>query len=273
MPSVVISDVRVPPADAAATPRVELDRVGVRYRLPSGRTRSLKEYALLWVRGQLAFDDFWAIREVSLNVMPGECLGVIGRNGAGKSTLLQVIARVVSPSEGLVKVRGRVAPLLQLGAGFDQELTGRENVYLNGVLLGMRREEIAAQFDSIVDFAGLGAFIDAPLRTYSSGMAARLGFAVATACEPDILLVDEVLAVGDEAFRAKCLARMREFAGRGTTMILVSHDPQLIGDFCTRVIWIEGKGIRSAGDPVDVMGDYHLFLNDSVREPAQLGGS
>jgi ABC-type polysaccharide/polyol phosphate transport system ATPase subunit len=245
---------------AVAEPTIALKDVGVRYRLPSNRTRSLKEFILLRMRGQLAFDDFWALRNTSLTVSAGECLGVIGRNGAGKTTMLQVIARVVPPTEGEVRVRGRVAPLLQLGAGFDQELTGRENIYLNGALLGMERSDISARFDEIVDFAELGGFIGAPLRTYSSGMAARLGFAVATACEPDILLVDEVLSVGDEAFKEKCLARMREFAARGTTMILVSHDPQMIRQFCTRVVWIEGKTVAVSGDPEEAMGAYHLFL-------------
>jgi ABC-2 type transport system ATP-binding protein len=249
-------------------PSITLDAVGVRYRLPSNRSRSIKEHVLLRLRGQLTFDDFWALRDVSLDVVPGECLGVIGRNGAGKTTLLQVIARVVPPSEGVVQVRGRIAPLLQLGAGFDQELTGRENVFLNGALLGMERSEITARFDEIVEFSELGEFIEAPLRTYSSGMAARLGFAVATACQPDILLVDEVLSVGDEAFKEKCKARMREFSARGATLIVVSHDAQVIREFCTRVMWIEGKTIAAEGDPEKVMGRYHLFL---TRDKAQIG--
>jgi ABC-2 type transport system ATP-binding protein len=246
-------------------PTVELVDVGVRYRLPDGKVRSIKEYVLLRLRGRLTFSDFWAIRHLTLSIRHGERLGVIGMNGVGKSTLLQVIARVVPPSTGAVRVRGRVAPLLQLGAGFDHELTGRENVYLNGVLMGMTRAEIAARFDSMVEFAEIGQFIEAPVRTYSSGMIARLGFAVATSCDPDILLIDEVLAVGDESFRKKCLTRMREFADDGTTMVLVSHDPQLIGEFCSRVIWIEGKTIRLDGDPIEVMGAYHIWLNEPGR--------
>lgn len=244
-------------------PSVQLLDVGVRYRLPTNRVRSIKEYALLWLRGQLSFDDFWALDHVSLDINRGECLGVIGRNGAGKTTLLQVIARVVPPTHGAVSVRGRVAPLLQLGAGFDQELTGRENVFLNGALLGMDRSDISARFDEIVDFAEVRDFIDAPLRTYSSGMAARLGFSVATACDPDVLLVDEVLSVGDEAFRAKCMARMHEFIRRGVTLVLVSHEPGYIRELCSRVVWIEGKRIAAEGDPEDVMGQYHLFLTAS----------
>jgi ABC-type polysaccharide/polyol phosphate transport system ATPase subunit len=246
----------------SAPPAIALADVGVRYRLPKGRTRNLKEITLLWLRRRLAFEEFWAIRNLDLVVPRGERVGVIGRNGAGKSTLLQVIARVLTPTEGNISVRGRVAPLLQLGAGFDSELTGRENVFLNGTLLGMRRAEIAARFDEIVRFAEVEEFVDAPLRAYSSGMAARLGFAVATASEPDILLLDEVLSVGDEAFQLKCLQRMREFAARGTTMVLVTHDPPLIIEHSTRVIWLEGKGIRASGDPTTVMNAYHTFLTD-----------
>jgi ABC-type polysaccharide/polyol phosphate transport system ATPase subunit len=212
---------------------------------------------LLWLRKRLDFEEFWALRDVDLVVPHGERLGVIGRNGAGKSTLLQVIARILTPTVGSVTVRGRVAPLLQLGAGFDAELTGRENVFLNGTLLGMRRAEINASFDEIVRFAEVEEFIEAPLRAYSSGMAARLGFAVATASRPDVLLLDEVLSVGDEGFKRKCLERMREFASRGTTMVLVTHDPELIMEHSTRAIWIEDHSIRQAGEPQDVLAAYH----------------
>jgi ABC-type polysaccharide/polyol phosphate transport system ATPase subunit len=242
--------------------------VGIQYRLPTGRTRNLKEMTLLWLRRRLDFEEFWALRNVDLVIPHGERLGVIGRNGAGKSTLLQVIARILSPTTGSVAVRGRVAPLLQLGAGFDAELTGRENVFLNGALLGMRRAEIAARFDEMVRFAEVEEFIDAPLRVYSSGMAARLGFAVATASEPNILLLDEVLSVGDEAFKLKCLARMREFAARGTTMVLVTHDPQLVLEHSTRAIWIEDHGIRAAGEPHEVLDAYHAYLAERAATGA-----
>jgi ABC-type polysaccharide/polyol phosphate transport system ATPase subunit len=239
---------------------VELHDVGVRYRLPRGGTRSIKEFALLAARRKLRFDDFWALRGVDLNVSRGERLGIIGRNGAGKSTLLQVIARVLTPTIGRVEVRGRVAPLLQLGAGFDMELSGRENVFLNGTLLGMRRAQIRERFDGIAEFAELGEFIEAPLRTYSSGMAARLGFAVATACDPDVLLLDEVLSVGDEAFQRKCLDRLRKFTNAGTTMIIVTHDPHLVTSLCTRAAWICDKRISAQGPPAAVVNEYHSFL-------------
>jgi ABC-type polysaccharide/polyol phosphate transport system ATPase subunit len=250
----------------------------VRYRLPRGGTRSFKEFVLMALRGQMAFDEFWALRDVSYKLPRGKRLGIVGRNGAGKSTLLQVIARVVPPTTGRVIIRGRVAPLLQLGAGFDPELTGRENVFLNGTLLGMSQAEISKRFDSIVAFAELESFIDVRLRAYSSGMAARLGFAVATAAEPDILLLDEVLSVGDEAFRAKCLQRMREFSERGVTMIMVSHQPELILKECNRAIWLDAGVIRARGKPDAVLDAYHAYLGsefatrEGVPEAASASG-
>jgi ABC-type polysaccharide/polyol phosphate transport system ATPase subunit len=240
---------------------VTLEDVGVRYRVPRGGVRSIKEYLLLAVRGRLRFDDFWALENIDLNISAGERLGVIGRNGAGKSTLLQVIASVLRPTTGRVAVRGRVAPLLQLGAGFDPELSGRENIYLNGTLLGMKRATIKERFHAIIGFAELEEFVDAPLRTYSTGMAARLGFAIATECQPDVLLLDEVLSVGDEAFQAKCVRRLREFTSRGTTLILVTHDADLVTQECTRVVWIRDKRIMLDGDPPDVVDAYHRFLS------------
>ena len=241
---------------------VELHGVGVRYRVPRGGVRSMKEYFLQAIRGELRFDDFWAIENIDLSVSRGERLGVIGRNGAGKSTLLQVIAGVLAPTTGQSTVRGRVAPLLQLGAGFDPELSGRENVFLNGTLLGMRRALIKQQFDAIVDFAELEAFIDAPLRTYSTGMAARLGFAVAAECQPDVLLLDEVLSVGDEAFQEKCVRRLREFTEDGTTMIIVTHDSDFVARECTRAVWIQDKRVADEGAPEHVVDAYHRALHE-----------
>ena len=240
---------------------VELRAVGVRYRLPRGGIRSVKEYVLQAIRGQLRFDDFWALEDVNLTVGRGERVGVIGRNGAGKSTLLQVIAGVLAPTTGATMVCGRVAPLLQLGAGFDPELSGRENVFLNGTLLGMRRAQIKARFDAIVDFAELAAFIDAPLRTYSTGMAARLGFAVAAECQPDVLLLDEVLSVGDEAFQEKCVQRLREFTKIGMTMIIVTHNADFVIRECTRAVWLQDKRVAAQGEPRHVVDTYHQFLH------------
>ncbi|MDQ6670156.1 MAG: ABC transporter ATP-binding protein [Chloroflexota bacterium] len=242
-------------------PVITLAGLGVRYRVPRNGVRSIKEFLVLALRGELRFDDFWALEDVDLRVGRGERLGVIGRNGAGKSTLLQVIAGVLRPSAGSADIRGRVAPLLQLGAGFDLELSGRENVFLNGALLGLRRAQIKARFDAIVEFAELQDFIDAPLRTYSTGMAARLGFAVATECEPDILLLDEILSVGDEAFQEKSVERLRDFTKRGTTMIIVTHSSDFVLRECTRAVWIHDKHIAADGDPHNVVDDYHHFLH------------
>jgi ABC-2 type transport system ATP-binding protein/lipopolysaccharide transport system ATP-binding protein len=266
MPSPVTSNGATEP-----TPAVELRGVGVRYRLPRAGVRSIKELVLLSLRRRLAYDEFWALRDVSLCVSPGEQLGVVGRNGAGKSTMLQTIAGVVFPTSGQVAVRGRVAPLLELGAGFHPQLTGRENVFLNGAILGMPRKEIAARFGSIVEFAELSSAIDLPLRTYSAGMAARLGFAVATAMAPDILLVDEVLSVGDEAFKEKCAERMQQLVEGGTTMILVSHDAEFMLEQCTRAVWIEAGQIRAAGEPPEVVERYRAFLKQRALAASEAG--
>lgn len=245
----------------------------MRYRVPRNGVRSIKEFLLLAVQGELRFDDFWALDDVSLRVGHGERLGVIGRNGAGKSTLLQIIAGVLRPTTGSADIRGRVAPLLQLGAGFDPELSGRENVFLNGTLLGLRRAQIKASFDAIVEFAELQDFIDAPLRTYSTGMAARLGFAVATECEPDILLLDEVLSVGDEAFQDKCIERLREFTKRGTTMVIVTHNSEFVLRECTRAVWIHDKRVAEDGDPRRVVNEYHRMLHGVGDAPQLATGS
>jgi ABC-type polysaccharide/polyol phosphate transport system ATPase subunit len=237
-------------------PSIELNGVSVCYRLPRGGTRSIKELVLNWLRGAVVFDEFLALRDVRLSIQAGERLGVVGRNGAGKSTLLQVIARVSTPTSGTAVVHGRVAPLLQLGTGFDTELTGRENIFLNGALLGLSRAEITERYDAIVDFAELRDFIDVPLRAYSSGMMARLGFAVATAVRPDILLLDEILSVGDEEFQKKCVNHMRNYAHEGTTLVLVSHNANDILAQCTRAIWLESGQILADGVPADVIGAY-----------------
>jgi ABC-type polysaccharide/polyol phosphate transport system ATPase subunit len=236
---------------------VRLTGVSVEYRAPRERIRSFKEYAIRLLQGRVEHEEFKALREVSLEICEGEVFGVIGHNGAGKSTLLKVISRVMRPTRGRVWVKGRVAPLLELGAGFHPELSGRENIFLNGTLLGNTRAEMEALFDRIVDFAELWDFIDAPLRTYSTGMAVRLGFAVATAIRPDILIVDEVLAVGDEQFQEKCTARMSSFRQSGTTIILVTHDSELVTEICDRAAWLDRGQLRAIGDPRTVVDRYH----------------
>ncbi len=238
-------------------PAIQAENLSIRYRLPKEKVSSIKEFAIRWVQQRLVYEDFLALHEVDLEIYPGELFGVIGRNGAGKSTLLKVVAGLLHPAQGRVVVRGNVSPLLELGAGFHPELTGRENVYLYATLLGMRRDEIDARFDDIVDFAELWDFIDAPLRAYSTGMAARLGFAVATCRRAEILLVDEVLAVGDVQFQAKCLERMQAFRDQGATILFVTHDLDTVRGHCDRAAWLETGRIAECG-AVDYVADAYL---------------
>lgn len=235
---------------------IRLDDVGVRYRIASERVITLKEYIIRRFQGKIALGDFWALHHVDLTIQKGETIGLIGPNGAGKSTLLKLIARVMRPTRGRVLVVGKVAPLLEFGAGFHPDLTGRENIFLNGALLGFTNEEMQQKFDRIVDFAELWEFIDVPVRNYSSGMAARLGFAVATDIDPDILILDEVLSVGDEAFQRKSLARMEAFRHSGATIILVSHDMDTILEMCKRSIWLDHGEVQMIGVSEEVIAAY-----------------
>ena len=236
---------------------IELNNVSVRYRAPQERIPSLKEYAIRWLKGQISYSSFWALRSVNLEVRRGEVFGIIGPNGAGKSTLLKVVSRVLRPTEGDLRVRGRISPLLELGAGFDPELTGRENIYLNGAILGYSVAEIDECFDQIVEFASLPEFIDAPVRTYSSGMYARLGFSVATMKRPEILIVDEILGVGDAEFQAKSYERIQKFQGEGTTILLVSHSMDRVKELCARAVWLDHGEIITSG-PADTVVDHYL---------------
>lgn len=240
---------------------VLLENVTVRYRLPREKVRTLKEYAIRRIQGKIENIDFLALKNVSLQVKKGEVFGLIGPNGAGKTTLLRLVARVMRPSAGRVVVIGRVAPLLAMGAGFHPELTGRENIFLNGAILGFTRREMEEKFERIVDFAELWDFIDAPLRTYSSGMMARLGFAVATDTVPDILIVDEVLSVGDIAFQEKGLNRIRQFQDQGTTIFLVSHSMETIEKMCTRAAWLNHGEIVQLGHAQEVVKMFEDFMN------------
>ena len=218
-------------------------------------------------RGAADREYFWALRNLDLEVKKGEVVGIIGRNGAGKSTLLKVLSRITSPTEGRAEIRGRVGSLLEVGTGFHPELTGRENVFLNGAILGMRRAEIKARFDEIVEFAETGPFIDTPVKRYSSGMRMRLGFAVAAFLEPEILFIDEVLAVGDAEFRRKCMGKMGSIAGEGRTIIFVSHNMSAISNLCTRAILIEdGRCVRS-GEPQAIIQHY---LDRSAEQSSEL---
>lgn len=239
---------------------VKLENVSVEYNIQSEHINSIKEYMIRILQGKIKQQKFVALNNVSLEISKGEIFGILGKNGAGKSTLLKVISRVLIPREGKVWIAGVVHPLLQLGAGFHPELTGRENIFLNGTILGHSKVEISKKYQAIIDFAEIGDFIESPLRTYSSGMQARLGFAVATAWRPDVLVLDEVLAVGDTAFQKKCNDRMREFREQGATIIIVSHSPNAIASLCQRAIWLDQGKIIQSGAAIDVSEKYNTKM-------------
>jgi ABC-2 type transport system ATP-binding protein/lipopolysaccharide transport system ATP-binding protein len=240
----------------SSIPIIFLQAVSVCFRLPHEPIGSFKEYVIRFLQNKVRYHDFWALREINLEILQGETFGIIGPNGAGKSTLLKVIARVLVPGSGHVRVQGKVAPLLELGAGFHPELTGRENIFLNGTLLGHKHREINNRLEQILEFAQVDGFVDSPLRTYSSGMVARLGFAVATAWEPEILILDETLSVGDESFRAKCSNRLEEFQTKGTTTLLVTHDMGLAQSKCKRAALLYQGRIQHLGPVEDVVRAY-----------------
>jgi len=237
-------------------PVIVLDNISVRYQTPDTKFGSFKEYAIRILKGQVKIITVNALSNVSMQINEGEVVGIVGRNGAGKSTLLKVISRVLMPTEGRVRLRGWVSPLLELGAGFHPELTGRENIFLNGTLLGHKRRQVEKRLDEITEFAELGAFIDSPLRTYSSGMVARLGFSIATTWKPDILILDEILAVGDENFRNKCQARIESFRKEGTTTLLVSHVAENIETLCSRAIWLDHGEVKASGSVKEILNLY-----------------
>ncbi len=239
------------------SPVLEISDLSIRLLLHRERTRSIREYIIrVLKRWGAKQEEFWPLREVSFSVDPGEHLGIIGPNGAGKSTLLKVIAGIIPPSLGRVVVRGRVAPLIELGAGFDSYLTGRENVFLYGSLLGFPQKELEHRFDRIVEFAEMEQFIDVPLMNYSVGMSARLGFAIATDVDPDLLLIDEVFSVGDAAFQKKCEKRMESFKAKGVTILLVSHDLDLIRATCPRALFLQQGRIAAIGPTDKVVAEY-----------------
>jgi ABC-2 type transport system ATP-binding protein len=247
---------------------IRLEEVALCYRLAKQRIPSLKEYAIHWMRGALSYEKLWALRDISLTVRRGETLGIVGRNGAGKSTLLKVISRVLKPTQGSVEVQGRISPILELGAGFDFELTGIENVYLNALLLGHSRREIDEKLEEIIEFSGLGDFVRSPIRNYSTGMLSRLGFSVATAWIPDILILDEVLSVGDASFTSKCEERINRFHEAGTTVLLVSHSAGAIRKNCTRCVWLDAGRLRADGEAEEVLDTYLHAGTDPDERPA-----
>lgn len=235
---------------------IEARHVSLRYRVSYDRVKSIKEYLVQLAQGKLSYEEFWALKDVSFEVGKGEVLGIIGHNGAGKSTLLKAISGILKPTEGQVTVRGIVVPMLELGSGFDFDLTGRENVFLNGAILGYSEGFLKEKYDEIAAFSGLGQFIDLPLRNYSSGMVMRLAFSVATVVNPDILIVDEILAVGDADFQAKSKKRMLELMGGGTTVLFVSHSLDHIRDMCGRVLWLDRGEIKMLGETEEVCDAY-----------------
>jgi lipopolysaccharide transport system ATP-binding protein len=220
------------------------ENISVRFNLATENINNLKEYVVKMLKGKLMFQEFYALQDVSLTVKKGEAWGIIGANGSGKSTLLKVICKVLKPYKGTLTVTGSIAPLIELGAGIDGELTARENIFLNGIILGYSKKFMQAHFDEIVEFAELHQFLDTPVKNFSSGMAARLGFSIATVVRPDILIVDEVLAVGDYAFQQKCMKRMNEMLSSGTTLLYVSHAIESVTSLCRKALWLEhGKTV------------------------------
>ncbi len=242
------------------TVAIEATALGKRYRLGEGGYVTLREKLDARLRPRAArasaAREVWALRDLDLEVTEGDVLGIVGHNGAGKTTFLKMIARIVRPTTGVVRVRGRVAALLEVGTGFHPELTGRENIFLNGVVLGMSRREIRRRFDEIVHFADVERFLDTPLKRYSSGMSLRLGFAVAAHLEPDVAIVDEVLAVGDVEFQRRCLGRMSQFGQEGRTVLLVSHDTGAVGQLCRRAVWLHEGRLQANGPAPDVLDMY-----------------
>ncbi|MCI9037950.1 MAG: ABC transporter ATP-binding protein [Oscillospiraceae bacterium] len=235
---------------------IKAENVSVKYLMAYDRIKSMKEYLVQLVKGNIQYEEFWALQDVSFEVKKGEVLGIIGHNGAGKSTLLKVISGILKPTSGGVQVNGTVVPMLELGSGFDFDLTGRENVFLNGAILGYPEQFLKEKYGEIVEFSELGQFIDVPLRNYSSGMVMRLAFSIATVVQPDILIVDEILAVGDADFQEKSKRRMLELMGGGTTVLFVSHSLGQIQEMCDRVLWLEKGRLKMAGKTETVCAMY-----------------
>ena len=239
---------------------IRVENASVRFNMASEKIDSLKEYAIKLVKGQLMFQEFFALRNIDLTIRRGESWAFVGRNGAGKSTLLKLICRILMPYEGKVTVRGSLAPLIELGAGFDSNLTAEENIYINGCIMGHSKKFMQEHFDEIVEFAQLQDFLKMPIKNYSSGMRARLGFAVATMVKPDILIVDEVLAVGDAAFRKRCNARMKEMLAGGTTLLFVSHSNNDVRNLCDNAVWLDHGRILQSGATEDILAAYEASV-------------
>lgn len=240
---------------------IKVENVSMHFRMDKNKTTSLKEWVVTHLLGKQQYEEYHALHNVSFEVKRGEIMGIIGRNGAGKSTLLKVISGIYKPTTGKVITAGRVAPMLELGSGFDPELSGHDNIFLNGAILGFSEEFLKSKYDEIVAFSELGDFINMPIKTYSSGMLMRLAFSVATIIEPEILIVDEILAVGDAAFQAKSRARMLELMTGGTTVLFVSHDLNQIREMCERVVWLEHGAVKDMGSAERVCDAYCNYIS------------
>lgn len=243
-------------------PMVEVKDVSLKFKLEQNRANSLKEFCVRWMKHDLKSEDFWALSGISFEVEKGDVIGIIGHNGAGKSTLLKVISGIMKPTKGSVEAHGNIVPMLELGSGFDFELSGRENIYLNGAILGYSEEFLNNKYQEIVDFSELGNFIESPLRTYSSGMLARLAFSVACVVEPEILIVDEILSVGDADFQEKSRARMMGLMAGGTTVFFVSHSLEQIREMCNKVLWLEHGEAQQFGKTKEICNLYEGRQNE-----------
>ncbi len=245
---------------------MRVNHVSMKFNLSSQKVDNIKEYVIKLLKKELMYQEFWALKDIDFEIKKGDRVGVLGLNGAGKSTLLKVIAGVLKPTEGNVETYGKIAPLLELGAGFDKQYTGAENIYLYGAVLGYSREFIDKKFDEIVKFSELGKFIDVPVKNYSSGMKSRLGFSIATIVEPDILILDEVLAVGDKRFRKKCEARIRSMFDKGVTVLFVSHSTDQVLRMCNKAILLEQGKLLAHGDVEEIVDLYDEKLGVEREE-------
>lgn len=239
-----------------------VDNLSVRFNLCNEHYNGLKEYMIKLLKGQLLFNEFWALKNISFSVDKGDVVGILGLNGAGKSTLLKVISGVITPTDGSVYIDGNISPLIELGAGFDMELTARENIFLNGIILGHRRKFLEEKFDEIVDFSELWDFLDVPLKNYSSGMVARIAFAIATIVKPKILIVDEILGVGDFKFQEKCHKKIQDMMAAGTTVLFVSHSIDQVRKLCNKAIILEHGNLVAQGDSSTIC-DLYIKMNES----------
>ena len=237
---------------------IEINNVTMKFNMCSERIDNLKEYLIKFLKKQLSFEDFTALEDVSVEIKAGEVFGIVGLNGSVKSTLLKLVSGILKPTQGTVKTVGTISPLIELGAGFDMELTARENIFLNGSVLGYSRDFMKEKFDEIIEFAELRDFVEAPLKNFSSGMVARLGFSIATLVKPEILIVDEILAVGDFLFQQKCEQRIQEMMSGGTTVLIVSHSIEQIERLCNRVLWLEHGRVKMLGETQEVCGLYKM---------------